>query len=383
MFTLTPQQLEVQRLARGFAEKEVAPIARAIDEEGRFPLPIVKKMAAAGFLGGPIGKEYGGPAWDYLSCALVYEELSRACSSIRGFLAVHLGLVSLCIRDWGTEAQKRAYLPKLTSGEWVGCYALTEPNAGSDVAGMETTATRDGDHYILNGTKIWITNANLAQLALVFATVDRSLRHRGITCFLVDPSTPGFTRLKMPGKELGHRASDHARIEFRSCRVHRDQMLGKEGEGFKVAMGALDHGRLGVAAGAVGVAQACLDACVKFVNEREQFGQKLADFQMIQAAIADMAVETEAARLLTYKAAVLKDQGVRTTVETSMAKLFASEVAARAASQAVFLHGGRGYTNEYPVERYYRDIKGYEIYEGTSNIQRIIIAREILGLRRK
>ncbi|MBI2371075.1 MAG: acyl-CoA dehydrogenase family protein, partial [Deltaproteobacteria bacterium] len=345
MFTLTPQQLEVQRLARGFAEKEVAPIARAIDEEGRFPLPIVKKMAAAGFLGGPIGKEYGGPAWDYLSCALVYEELSRACSSIRGFLAVHLGLVSLCIRDWGTEAQKRAYLPKLTSGEWVGCYALTEPNAGSDVAGMETTATRDGDHYILNGTKIWITNANLAQLALVFATVDRSLRHRGITCFLVDPSTPGFTRLKMPGKELGHRASDHARIEFRSCRVHRDQMLGKEGEGFKVAMGALDHGRLGVAAGAVGVAQACLDACVKFGNEREQFGQKLADFQMIQAAIADMAVETEAARLLTYKAAVLKDQGVRTTVETSMAKLFASEVAARAASQAVFLHGGRGYTN--------------------------------------
>ena len=300
---------------------------------------------------------------------------------MRGFLSVHTSLVSLSIRDWGTEQQKRDFLPRLASGKWIGCYALTEPNAGSDPASMETTVREDGDSYVLDGEKIWITNGNLAHLALVFATRDRTARHKGICAFLVQTDTTGFHRQKMKGTELGHRASDHARIILDGCRVPRTALLGTPGEGFKVAMSALDHGRLGVAAGAVGVGQACLDACIDFARKRHQFGQRIADFQMIQAALADMASGVEAARLLVYRAAWMKDRKLPATKETSIAKLFATEAAAQAASQAVLLHGGRGYSNEYPVERYYRDIKGLEIYEGTSHIQRIIIARELIGRR--
>jgi alkylation response protein AidB-like acyl-CoA dehydrogenase len=267
----------------------------------------------------------------------------------------------------------------LASGELIGCYCLTEPNAGSDAASMETTAREEAENYVLNGEKIWITNGNMADVALVFANRDRAARHRGICAFIVDPKTPGFQRELMPGKELGHRASDHARIILTECRVPKSALLGEPGQGFKVAMSALDHGRLGVAAGAVGVAQACLDACVAFVRQRRQFGQRIGDFQMIQATIADMAADIEAARLLVYRAAWLKDQGRPTTRETSVAKLFATEMAGRAASEAVLVHGGRGYSNEYPVERYYRDIKGLQIYEGTSHIQRIVIARDVIG----
>jgi alkylation response protein AidB-like acyl-CoA dehydrogenase len=316
---------------------------------------------------------------DYLSFALVYEELGRVDSSVRGFLAVHAGLVSHCIYDWGTEGEKRAYLPKLATGEWIGCYCLTEPNAGSDAASMETTARDDGDSYVLNGEKIWITNGNIAHVALVFATIDREARHKGICAFVVPTDTPGFNRVKMPGKELGHRASDHAHITLTDCRIPKTALLGGVGEGFKVAMSALDHGRLGVAAGALGVAQACLDACVDFTRNRRQFGKRIADFQMIQATVADMAADVDAARLLVYRAAWMKEKGLPTTKETSIAKLFATEAAVKAASEAVLIHGGRGYSNEYPVERFYRDIKGLQIYEGTSHIQRIVIAREILG----
>ncbi|MBI3015904.1 MAG: acyl-CoA dehydrogenase family protein [Candidatus Tectomicrobia bacterium] len=382
-FQLSPLQKELQARMRAFAQNEVAPFARQWDENRAMPREIIRRLAELGVLGGPLPREYGGQGWDYVSTAIAYEEIGRACSSTRGFIAVHLGLVSMCIKDWGTEEQKRALLPRLARGEIIGCYALTEPNAGSDVGSMESTATRDGDHYLLNGTKIWISNGNIADVALVFASVDRSLKHRGVTAFIVETSAPGFHREKMEGQELGHRASDHAVIRLQNCRVHKSALLGKEGEGFKVAMGALDHGRLGVAAGAVGVAQACIDACVEFLTKRQQFGQRLADFQMVQQAMADMFVETEAARLLTYKAAALKDAGVRTTSETSAAKLYATEAASRAASKAVFLHGSYGYTNLYPVERYYRDIKGFEIYEGTSFIQRIIIARDLLGTGKK
>ncbi len=378
-FALSDAQRAVQQRAREFAEREVAPLAREADATRRFPVHLVERLAALGFLAGPLEPASGGSGMDYLSFALVYEELGRADSSVRGFLAVHTGLVSLCIRDWGSEAQRREYLPRLAAGSLLGCYCLTEPEAGSDAAALRTRARLDGDHYVLDGEKIWITNGNLAGLALVFATVDPALRHKGITAFLVETAGPGFRRQRMPGEELGHRASDHAHITLAGCRVPRSALLGAPGDGFKIAMSALDHGRIGVAAGAVGVAQACLDASVAFTTGRRQFGQRLADFEMVQAALADMACEVDAARLLTYRAAWLKQQGRVATRETSMAKLYATEAAVRAASEAVLLHGGRGYSNEYPVERYYRDIKGLQIYEGTSHIQRIVIARQLVG----
>jgi alkylation response protein AidB-like acyl-CoA dehydrogenase len=382
-FELTAEQARVRVIARRFAEKEVAPLARAADEMGEFPKPLIKRMAELGFLAGPSTPDYGGSGMDYVTYALVCEELGRADSSVRGFLTVHASLVSLCIRQWGTEEQKRHYLPRLAMGEWIGCYALTEPNAGSDAAGIETTAREDGEEYILDGHKIWITNGLSAHVAIVFARTGpqpgESSRHNDICAFIVETSTPGFRREPMPGVELGHRASEHARITLEGCRVAKSSMLGEPSQGFKVAMSALDRGRLGVAAGAVGINQACLDACVLFSRERRQFGRRIADFEMIQAALADMAADLEAARLLAYHAAWTMDRGLPARKATSIAKLFATEAATRAASQAVLIHGNRGYSNEYPVERYYRDIKGLQIYEGTSHIQRIIIARELVG----
>ena len=381
-FELTPEQKNIQQQARQFSQQEVAPIARVADEKGEFPLHLVKRMGELGFLAGPLEPDYGGAGMDYVSYALLCEELGRVDSSVRGFLTVHTSLVSLCIQDWGTEEQKRYYLPRLATGEWIGCYALTEPNAGSDVASMESTAIEEGDYYILNGEKIWITNGTSAHIAIVFASRDRSARHKGICAFLVATDTPGFHRELMPGKELGHRASEHVHITLQGCRVPKSTLLGAPGEGFKVAMSALDRGRLGVAAGALGIAQACLDACIDYTTLRRQFGQRIADFQMIQATLANMAADVEAARLLVYRAAWMKDQGLPATKATSIAKLFATEAAMKAASEAVLIHGNRGYSNEYPVERYYRDIKGLQIYEGTSQIQRIIIARELVGRSR-
>lgn len=378
-FELTPNQQEVQAQARRFAQEVVAPIARESDETGEFPIHLIRRMGELGFLAGTIDPVYGGAGMDTLSYTLISEELGRVDSSVRGFLAVHGSLVSLCIYDWGTEEQKKRYLPHLATGEMIGCYCLTEPNAGSDAASMETTIREEEDAYVLNGEKIWITNGNIADIALVFATLDREARHEGICAFIVETDTPGFEREKMPGAELGHRSSDHAHIHLKECRVPKSALLGRPGEGFKVAMTALDHGRLGVAAGAVGIAQACLDASVDFARKRRQFGKRIGDFQMIQAAIADMSAEIQAARLLVYKAAWMKEQGLPTTQETSTAKLFATECAVRAASEAVLIHGGRGYSNEYPVERFYRDIKGLQIYEGTSHIQRIVIARHVIG----
>jgi alkylation response protein AidB-like acyl-CoA dehydrogenase len=378
-FTLTPAQAAIQTRARDFAQTRLAPLARQMDEESHMPLSLIKEMGAVGLLGGPLPTEYGGGGWEAVALAACYEELGRVDSSARGFMTVHTSLVAQCILKWGSPEQKQTYLPKLASGEWIGCYCLTEPNAGSDAASMESTATDDGDAYVLTGEKIWITNGGIADVAIVFASRDRALKHKGICAFLVETNTPGFQREKMPGKELGHRASDHAHITFENCRVPKSALLGEAGAGFKVAMSALDGGRLGVAAGAVGIGQACVDACVDFARKRRQFGKRIGDFEMIQAAIADMAADVDAARLLVYRAAWLKDQGQPLTREASMAKLFAVEAAARAANEAVLLHGGRGYSNEYPVERYYRDIKGLQIYEGTAHIQRIVIARDLLG----
>jgi alkylation response protein AidB-like acyl-CoA dehydrogenase len=378
-FTLTPDQSEIQSRARAFAQERVAPLSREMDARGEMPLSLISEMADRGFLGGPLPTEFGGGGWDAVSLALCYEELGRVDSSVRGLMTVHTSLVSQCILQWGSEEQKRQYLPRLARGETIGCYCLTEPNAGSDAAGMESTATLDGDAYVIDGEKIWITNGGIAHVALVFANANRSLKHKGICAFLVPTDTPGFRREKMEGMELGHRASDHAHIRFENMRVPKSALLGAQGEGFKVAMSALDHGRLGVAAGALGVAQACLDACVAFARTRRQFGRRIGDFEMIQSTIADMAADVDAARLLVYRAAWLKDQGMRAARETAIAKLFAVEAAVKAANEAVLLHGGRGYSNQYPVERYLRDIKGLQIYEGTSHIQRIVIAREVVG----
>ncbi len=378
-FELSPEQRRIQTLARDFATDEVAPLAREADETGIFPEHLIGRMAALGLLGGPVASEFGGAAMDAVSFALVCEELGRADSSVRGLLTVHASLVSGCIEQWGTVEQKQRYLPKLTSGEWIGCYCLTEPNAGSDAASLQTSATADGSYYLLDGEKIWITNGNMAHLAIVFATRDRDARHRGICAFLVETNTVGMRREKMAGVELGHKASDHAHITFDHCRLPASAMLGQPGEGFKVAMSALDRGRLGVAAGAVGIGQACLDACVIWARERRQFGRRLGDFQMVQATIANMAADIAAARLLVYQAAWLVDNARPATQAAASAKLFATEAAARAASEAVSLYGNRGYSSEYPIERYYRDIKGLQIYEGASNIQRIIIARELIG----
>lgn len=378
-FSLTQAQQEIQQRARGFAQTRVSPVAREMDERKMMPRDLIAEMGALGLLGGPLPKESGGEEWDAVSLALCYEELGRVDSSVRGFMTVHTSLVSQCILNWGSDAQKKNILPKLARGEWIGCYALTEPNAGSDAASMEATATPDGDEFVLNGEKIWITNGGIADVAIVFASYDRALKHKGICAFLIETNAKGFAREKMRGQELGHRASDHAHLRFENLRVPKSALLGNVGEGFKVAMSALDHGRLGVAAGALGVAQACLDASVDFARTRRQFGQRIGDFEMIQSVIANMAADVDAARMLVYRAAWLKDSGQRATRETSIAKLFATEAAARAASEAVLLHGGRGYSNEYPVERNYRDIKGLQIYEGTSHIQRIVIARDVIG----
>jgi alkylation response protein AidB-like acyl-CoA dehydrogenase len=377
-FELTPEQQRVQLLARAFAREEVAPRAREMDEQGRTPPELIARLAEIGVLGGPLPVEYGGGGWDPISTVLAYEELGWADSSLRGFMTVHTSLVAQTIAAMGSEAQKVAYLPRLAAGSSIGCYCLTEPNAGSDAAALECAARRDGAVYVLNGEKIWITNGGIADLALVFATQDPADRHRGIAAFLVNTSAPGLTREPMPGRELGHRAANHARLVFQGCRIPEGALLGQPGQGFQIAMQALDNGRLGVAAGALGVAQACLDACTEFARTRRQFGRPIGELGLVQAAIADMAVEVEAARVLVYRAAWLRAQGRPAVRETSQAKLYATEAAARAASQAVLLHGGRGYSNEYPAERFYRDVKGMEIYEGSSNIQRIVIARELL-----
>ena len=378
-FTYSPAQLDVQARARDFAQTQLAPLAREMDEQGRMRPELIREIARLGFLAGPIPQEYGGGGWDTVSLALCYEELGRADSSLRGLMTVHTSLVSECILQWGNEDQKRSLLKSLARGEMIGCYCLTEPNAGSDAAAMESTARLEGDDYVIDGEKIWITNGNIADVAIVFANAEPGLKHKGICAFLVPTNTPGFERDKMSGKELGHRAADHAHIRFKEMRVPRTALLGPHGGGFKVAMSALDHGRLGVASGAIGVGQACLDACVEFAKARRQFGQRIGNFEMIQSALAEMAAELDAARLLVYRAAWLHDQGAKATKETSMAKFFAVRAAVKAANEAVLIHGGRGYSNEYPVERYLRDIKGLEIYEGTAHIQRLVIARELLG----
>lgn len=377
-FDLNEEQQMIKKMVADFADKEIAPVAAQYDQEEKFPEEIVKKMGALGIFGTVIPEEYGGGGFDYISHALVAEELGRVDSSVRGIYSVQISLVTLSILRWGTEDQKRMYVPRLASGEILGCFGLTEPNSGSDVASMQASAVLDGDSYVLNGNKMWISNG-CADVALIFAKTDKSAGHRGITAFIVDAKTPGFSSRDIHGK-LGLRASSTAELILEDVRVSKENVLGNPGDGFKVAMSALDNGRYTVAAGCVGTAQGCYDVAKKYALERVQFGKPIAGHQLIQEHFAEMAIDIDAGRLLVYRAGHLKNKGVRCTREVSMAKLFCSEMVNRVAYRAIQIFGGYGFSNEFPVERFYRDARINTLYEGTSEIQKLIIASSDLGI---
>jgi len=376
-FSLTPEQELIRASAREFCEREIVPHSRDWDRAEELDRGLVPKLAAAGYLGATIAEEYGGMGLDTVSYCLLMEELGRADSSVRGIVSVNLGLVGKTIAKWGTDKQKREWLPQLASGDALGCYALTEPGSGSDPASLVTRAKRDGDDWVLNGAKLFITLGSWAGLALVFARSGGE-GARGLTCFLVATDTAGFAASPIKGK-LGLRAQDTAEVFLDDVRVPDSSRLGAEGDGFKVAMSALDNGRISLAAGCVGITQGCLDACVGYAGERRQFGKAISSFQLVQELLADMSVELEAARLLTWRAALLADSGERHTLESSVAKYYASEVSVRAANAAVQVHGGYGYVDEYPVGKYLRDARVTTLYEGTSQIQKLIIGRALTG----
>jgi butyryl-CoA dehydrogenase len=371
---LTDEQRAARQTARDFAEKEIMPVARENDEQMKFPADIVQKMAELGFRGAAIPEEYGGAGMDFISYALITEEIGRACSSVRTVLSVTSSLCALTILKWGTEEQKRKYLPKMCAGEIIACFGLTEPDAGSDAANISTSAKKVGSGWILNGNKMWISNGGVAKLAIIFAQTDKSLKHKGMAAFLVDTDTKGFSSQPIHGK-LGLKSSDTASLTLEDVKVSDDALVGKVGEGFKVAMSALDNGRYSVAAGCVGICQGCIDASVKYSQDRTAFGRPIAGFQLVQELIADMVVDTEAARLLVFQAGHLKNKGVRNTRETALAKLYASEAALRCSNRAIQVFGGYGYSNEYPVERYMRDARVASLYEGTSQILKLLIGR--------
>ncbi|MBI1270387.1 butyryl-CoA dehydrogenase [bacterium] len=379
-FDFTPEQLAIRKHMREFAEREIVPKAQMNDRNCKFDWDIAKKIFKEGFLGCPVPEKYGGLGLDYVAYGLMTEEVNRVCSSTRTLFSVQTSLVALTILKWGTEEQKMELLPKLCNGEFIGCYGLTEPEAGSDAANQQTKAVKDGDDYLLSGQKTWISCGSIATHALVFATVDPSLGHKGITCFIVDTKSKGFTAQEIKGK-LGLRASDTSSLFLDEVRVPKENILGNVGDGFKVAMSALDNGRFSVAAGAVGLVQGCIDACTKYAMERITFGKPIGEHQQVQAMIADMVADCEAGRLLYLRAAHLKNQDVRNTLETSIAKLFCGEAANKAGHNAVQIFGGYGFSDEYPVERFFRDAKVLNIYEGTREIQKMIIAQDALGIR--
>ena len=379
-FELTEDQKLIKDTVRKFAEEEIVPVARENDIKEHFPIEIIKKMASLGFLGAPIPEKYGGAGLDFISDAIIFEEIGKADSSIRTTLSVQVSIVGLTVLNWGTEGQKEKYLSRLCKGEIIGCFALTEPGAGSDAANQSTTAILTNKGWVLNGTKTWISNGGIADIAVVFAQTDKNKKHKGIAAFIIEKGTPGFTTKEIKGK-LGLRASNTAELIFEDCEIPKDALLGKVGDGFEVAMSALDNGRYGVASGCVGIIQGCIDACVKYAKERHQFGKPIGSFQLIQEKIARMVVDCDASRLLVYRAGDLKNKGIKNTLETSIAKYFASEAAVRAATDAIQIFGAYGYSNEYPVERYLRDAKVATIYEGTSEIQKLIIGHNTIGIK--
>jgi alkylation response protein AidB-like acyl-CoA dehydrogenase len=376
-FVLTEEQEHLRREIQEFAAREIAPNVSAWDEASEFPFAVIKMLGAMGLMGLIIPSEYGGAGLGYVDYVLAIEELSSVDGSVGLTLAAHNSLGTNHIFLTGNEAQKRKYVPRLASGEYLAAWALTEPGSGSDASSARTTAAKKGDRYVLNGNKTFITNGHYADVAVVIAVTDKSKGTHGLSAFVVEKGTPGFRAGKKENK-LGLRASDTSELIFEDCEIPAENLLGTEGEGFIDAMRALDGGRISIAALALGIARGALDAALKYVKERRQFGKAIAEFQGIQWKLADMATELDAARLLTQRAAVLKDAGRKVTRESSMAKLFASEVAVRICDEALQLFGGYGFIKDYPVEKFYRDVKLCTIGEGTSEIQRMIIAREIL-----
>lgn len=375
-FDLTEEQAMIRKLAREFAEGEVAPGAAHRDESGEFPKEIIRRMGELGLLGIPFPEEYGGAGGDYVSYALAVEEVSRACGSTGITYAAHVSIGTSPLEYFGTEEQKQKWLVPLARGDMLAAFGLTEPGAGSDAAGTQTTAVLNGDHWVINGSKCFITNGSYAGLAVITAVTEKGQGHRGISSFVVPAGTPGFS-VGSRYEKMGLRSSDTVELLFNDCRIPAENLLGSPGDGFKQFMVTLDGGRISIGAMAVGIAQACLDASLKYARERVQFGQPISRFQAIQFKLADMATEIELARNMILKAAWLKGMGRPFTRESAMAKLFASEAAVRSALQAIQIHGGYGYMREYAVERYLRDAKLTEIGEGTSEIQRLVIARQM------
>ncbi len=374
---LTPEQLLIKNLVSEFAEERIKPLASEIDKNATFPKKLVEELFGLGFMGHFVAERYGGSGVDYLSYVIAIEEISKACASTAAIVMVHNSLSCAPIQDFGTESQKRRYLPAMCR-ESLGCFALSEPESGSDAGGITTSAEKKSGGYVLNGTKSWITNGREAQFAIVFARTSKSKRSGGITAFVIDLDSPGISIGKSESK-LGIKGTSTVQLVFEDCEVPQGCVLGKEGEGFKIAMKTLDAGRIAVAAQALGIAGAALEASTRYSLERKAFGEKISSFQAIQFILADMATRIEASKLLTYEAALMKERGEKYTKNSAMAKLYAAETAMWVATKGIQVHGGNGYTTDYPVERYFRDAKITEIYEGTSEIQRLVVARQILS----
>jgi len=374
---LTEEQKMIQKMARDFAEEYVAPVAAEMDEKGEVPFENLRRMGELGFLGVATPEEYGGVGADSVSYVLALEEISKACASTGAVMAVQNSLINYTLQTFGAEEQLQKYLTRLATGEFIGSFALTEPGAGSDAAALRTVAVRDGDEYVITGSKHFITSGGFSNVVILFAMTDKAKGTRGITAFLVEKGTPGFSVGKEENK-MGIRATNTCELIFEGCRVPAENRLGEEGQGFKIAMVALDAGRVGIAAQACGIAQAALEASIEYAKTREQFGQPISQFQAIQWMLVDMATRIEASRLLILNAALKKDRGERYSQEAAMAKLFASETAVWVTNKGIQIHGGYGYMKEYPLERYYRDAKITELYEGTSEVQRMVIAGSLL-----
>ena len=378
-FELTDEQRLVRETARDFTDKEIVDRARENDRNEHFDLELVSKIAAQGYLGAIVPREYGGADLDYLTYGLVVEEVGRGCSAMRTVISVQTSLVCSAFLRWGTEEQKQHYLPKLCSGEWLGCFGLTEPDTGSDAANQKTRARKTDSGWVINGSKMFISLGNHAKVALIFAQTDPEKAHRGLACFLVDTDQPGFKPQEIHHK-MGLRGSDTAEIALDDVECRDEDLLGEVGDGFKIAMSSLDSGRYSVAAGCVGICQGCLDASVRYSKDRVQFGRPIASFQLVQEMLADIKLQTDASRMLVWRAGHLKDTGKPNTTETSIAKLFATEAAVHCANVAIQVHGGSGYVDDYPVERYFRDVRVTTLYEGTSQIQKLIIGRALTGI---
>ena len=376
-FDLSEQQQQIRKLARDFCDAEVAPRARELDKTEAFPDELLPKLFEVGFLGAPIPEQYGGMGLDYLSYGLIIEELGRTDMSIRSLVSVNIGLAATCVLSWGTEEQRNEWLPRLTS-EGLGAFGLTEPEAGSDPSSMKTFARRDGDDWVLNGSKMWITNGSRGILTVVFAQTESGSGSKGITAFLVPQDSPGYAGTPIHGK-LGLRAGDTAEVVLTDVRVPDANRLGDVGKGLRIALNALDSGRFSLAAGCTGLSQACLDSAIRYADERIQFGRKISSFQLVQQLISEIYLDLEASRALYWKVAWKHDKGERHTVESSVAKTFCSEAAVRNADRAVQVHGGYGYSDEYPVARYLRDARVTTLYEGTSQVQRLLLGRHLTG----